>query len=95
MSVLSFLVAYDSTLESVQNLEPSLSIFANDLGLCNTCVDLTNSCYACLKTNEQVFSNQELTTPVVDGYYMLPYENGLKATWHIVGGYPQNEGFYN
>jgi hypothetical protein len=43
-----------------------------------------------------VFSDSGLTSPVADGYYLTYYEEGyLPAVWHIVGGYPQEGGFYN
>jgi hypothetical protein len=37
----------------------------------------------------------DLTTPVADGFYMLLYASLNTATWNIVGGYPQEEGFFN
>jgi hypothetical protein len=42
-----------------------------------------------------VFNDGGLTSQVSDGYYMVIYDNTLKAVWHIVGGYPQEGGFYN
>jgi hypothetical protein len=96
MATLNFSVAYATTLQEVLPLEPSLTIYAEDLGLCQSCIDSTTSCFACLQTTQQVFSNSELTSPVADGYYLTYYSEGLlPAVWHIVGGYPQEGGFYN
>jgi hypothetical protein len=95
MAAISFLVAYGTTLDDSKNLEPSNTIYAEDLGLCNLCVSETNSCYACLTTTQQVFTDGELTSPVNDGYYTLSYDNGTKASWYVIGGFPQESGFYN
>ena len=95
MATLNFTVAYFATLSGVDGLEPSLTIYAEDLGLCSTCVQNTESCFACLQTNQQVFNDGGLTYPVDDGYYLLVYANSLKAIWHIEGGYPQEASFYN
>jgi hypothetical protein len=49
-----------------------------------------------LTLEQQVFNDVNLTSPVSDGYYLLKYEVGEpNAIWHIVGGYPQPEGFFN
>lgn len=96
MATLSFNVAYATTLQGVLPLTPNSTIYAEDLGLCQSCVDLTTSCYACLQTTQQVFSDESLTTPVVDGYYLVIYgEEYPPAVWNIVGGYPQEGSFYN
>lgn len=95
MATLNFTVAYSATLSGLEGLEPSSTIYAEDLGLCSTCVPNTGSCFACLQTTQQVFNDGGLTSPVANGYYLLVYENSLKAIWHIEGGYPQEEGFYN
>jgi hypothetical protein len=95
MAAISFLVAYGTTLDESKNLEPSNTIYADDLDLCGVCVTETNSCYACLTTTQQVFTDGGLTSPVNDGYYTLSYDNETKATWYIIGGFPQEGGFYN
>jgi hypothetical protein len=96
MVTISFNVAYATTLEGVLPLTPNTTIYAEDLGLCQDCIDITTSCFACLQTSQQVFSDESLTSPVSDGYY-LTYYNGdsLPAVWSIVGGYPLESGFYN
>jgi hypothetical protein len=96
MAAINFTVAYATTLEGVLPLTPNTTIYAEDLGECQPCVDLTTSCFACLQITQQVFSDSGLTSPVADGYYLVYYyEGSLPAVWHIVGGYPQEDGFYN
>jgi hypothetical protein len=96
MATVSFTIAYSTDLESISGLTPSTTVYAEDLGLCNSCVDLVGSCWACLVETQQVFNNPELTNPVVDGYYKVHYnEDGNAAIWHIVGGFPQTEEFFN
>ena len=87
MATLNFTVAYASTLLGVEGLEPSTTVYAEDLENCSTCVSETGSCWACLTTEQQVFNDEGLTSPVADGYY--------PAVWHIEGGYPQPEQFFN
>jgi hypothetical protein len=96
MAALNFTVAFSTNLEQVLTMEPSTTIYAEDLGLCNECVVITNSCWPCLQTTQQVFNDSELTSPVANGYYMLKYtEDSSPAVWYIVNGYPQEGGFYN
>jgi hypothetical protein len=95
MATLNFTIAYSTTLEGVLNLEPNTTVYAEDLGNCQLCVGETQSCWACLTTEQQVFNDVNLTIPVADGYYLLLYSPENKAVWHIVEGYPQPEGFYN
>jgi len=95
MATLNFMVAYSETLSGVVDLVPSLTIYAQDLLLCNPCINETESCYACLNLQQQVFYDEALTSPVADGYYKTIYADSLDATWYIVGGYPQSGGFYN
>jgi hypothetical protein len=95
MATLNFTIAYSTTLEGVLNLEPNTTVYAEDLGNCQLCVGETQSCWACLTTEQQVFNDVNLTSPVADGYYLLLYSPENKAVWHIVEGYPQPEGFYN
>jgi hypothetical protein len=96
MATLNFTVAYSTTLEGVLGMTPSTTVYAEDLGLCQSCINITSSCWACLSTEQQVFTDPSLTSPVVDGYYMVIYtQNESKAVWRIVGGYPQGSEFYN
>lgn len=96
MATISFNTAYATTLEGVLPLTPNSTIYAEDLGLCQPCLDLNVTCFPCLHTTQQVFSDSGLTSPVADGYYLTYYGEGtLPAVWHIVGGYPQEGGFYN
>jgi len=97
MAALNFTVAYATTLEAAQALTPDTTVYADDLGNCSSCVTDTGSCWACLLTSQGVFTNSELTSSVADGYYMLKYtqEGTPSAVWHIVGGFPQEGGFYN
>jgi hypothetical protein len=96
MATLNFTIAYGATLESVQGQTPSITVYAEDLGNCGTCQSETGSCWACLKTDQQVFNDVALDSPVSDGYYLLKYENDENpAIWHIIGGFPQSEGFFN
>jgi hypothetical protein len=92
---LSFTVAFASSLEAVTGMTPSNIVYADDLNLCASCVADTGSCWSCLQITQQVFSDVNLTSPVADGFYMLLYGNDSAATWNIVGGYPQESGFYN
>jgi hypothetical protein len=96
MATLNFITAYSSTLDGAINTEPSTTVFAEDLGLCSTCVAEKGNCWACLETTQQVFLDEALTNVVSDGYYRYPYSaEDPNAIWHIVGGYPQSGGFYN
>jgi hypothetical protein len=96
MATLNFTIAYGSTLASLEGQEPSITVYAEDLGNCSVCQTETGSCWACLTLEQQVFNDVNLTSPVSDGYYLLKYEIGEpNAVWHIVGGYPQPEGFFN
>ena len=95
MGAISFSIAYGTTLESVLNLEPSATVYVDDATICQPCVDETGSCWACLTTTQQVFNDGALSSPVIDGYYLLKYSDDRNAIWHIVGGYPQSEGFFN
>ena len=96
MATLNFTVAYATTLDGVQPLTPDTTIYAEDLGNCGICNSETGTCWACLLTSQQVFTDSGLTSSVADGYYMLKYtEESSTAIWYIVGGYPQEGGFYN
>lgn len=96
MATLNFTVAYASTLLGLEGQVPSLTVYADDLGNCSSCVSETGSCWACLTTEQQVFNDNGLTSVVADGYYMVKYEaESNPAVWHIIGGFPQSEGFYN
>lgn len=97
MATLNFTVAYNTTLESVQGMTPSIQVYADEINDCSVCQTETGSCWACLSTEQQVFSDSAMTSPVADGYYMVLYTIGgsQEAIWHIVGGYPQGGGFFN
>lgn len=96
MATLNFTVAYASTLAGLEGLEPSTTVYAEDLGNCSTCVSEKGSCWACLTTEQQVFTDAGLTSSVADGYYMVKYDaESNDAVWHIVGGFPQSEAFFN
>lgn len=96
MASISFTVAYATTQQEVLTLTPNSTIYAEDLGECQSCIDITTSCFACLQTTQQVFSDSNLTSTVADGYYLTYYyEGSIPAVWHIVGGYPQEGGFYS
>lgn len=96
MATLDFTVAYATTLDEVKSLTPNTLVYADDLGECSPCIDETGTCWACLLTSQQVFSDSGLTIPVSDGYYMLKYdEENSPAVWNIVDGYPVGSGFYN
>jgi hypothetical protein len=96
MATLNFNVAYSTTLEGSISTPISSTVFAEDLENCSTCLTLVSSCWACLTTEQQVFSDPGLTSPVADGYYRVEYSaEDPNAIWHIIGGYPQGEGFYN
>jgi hypothetical protein len=96
MATLNFTIAYGTTLASVEGQTPSITVYAEDLENCSVCLSETGSCWACLTTEQQVFNNASLDSVVADGYYMLKYsEDANPAVWHIIGGYPQPEGFFN
>ena len=96
MATLNFTVAYSSTLLGLEGQVPSTTVYAEDLGNCAPCVELTNSCWACLNTSQQVFNDAALESPVADGYYLVKYTSESDpAIWHIEGGFPQTEGFFN
>lgn len=96
MATLNFTVAYSSTLLGLEGQTPSNTVYAEDLGNCDVCLTETSSCWACLTTEQQVFNSSSLDSVVADGYYMLKYtEDANPAIWHIEGGYPQPEGFFN
>ena len=92
---LSFTVAFASSLEAVTGMTPNIVVYADDLNLCASCVADTGSCWSCLQTTQQIFSDANLTTPVADGFYMLLYGNESPATWNVVDGLPQEAGFFN
>lgn len=96
MSVLSFNVAYATTLEGVLPLTPDMTIYAEDLGFCQHCVDIVGSCYPCLQTTQRVFTDNQLLNQVADGYYLISYGEGNQpGVWYIFEGYPQSGGYYN
>jgi hypothetical protein len=97
MSTISFVVSFASTEEDAFNtLEPTFTIYAEDLGLCDSCNQLVGNCYPCLQTNQLIYSDLELTTPVSNGYYhFVDNTTEYSAVWHIFDGYPVEEGFYN
>ena len=89
--VLQFLVASGSTQPGACALTPSFYVYAQDLGNCAPCLPFT--CWPCLTTSQQVFTNPGLTIPVGDGYYKNNIGTGPGNTWYIVGGFPQGGGF--
>ena len=96
MEPLNFLVSFAPTLDESTQISPSITIYSEDINLCDFCLNETGSCWACIQITQQVFSDSTLTTPVDDGYYSLIYDkDGRRATWYIIGGYPQEGGFYN
>ena len=96
MATLNFTIAYATTLSGVEGQVPSINVYAEDLNNCSECVSEKGSCWACLQTTQQVFNDEALTSPVADGFYLLKYsEDEIPAIWHIIGGYPQPEGFFN
>ena len=96
MATLNFTVAYASTLLGLEGQVPSITVYAEDLENCSSCVSDTGSCWACLTTGQQVFNDNGLTSIVTDGYYMVKYDvESNPAVWHIEGGYPQSEQFFN
>lgn len=96
MASLNFTIAYSTTLEGVQGLTPSTTIYTEDLGLCQNCISEIGNCWACLSSGQQLFSDPSLTIPVSDGYYMVKYShNEAEATWKVIGGYPQDSEFHN
>ena len=94
MATLNFTVAYATTLSGLEGQTPSVSVYAEDLGNCGPCVSEKSNCWACLTTEQQVFNDEGLTSPVADGYYLVKYTEE-NAVWHIIGGYPQSEEFFN
>ena len=96
MANLNFTIAYATTLAGLEGQTPSITVYAEDFGNCSPCVSETGSCWACLLTTQQVFNNPELTSVVADGYYLMKdNEEKNPAVWHIEGGFPQSEGFFN
>lgn len=93
---LTFTVAYDTSVSSVTGMTPNIDIYAQDLGECAKCVSEVGSCWPCLSTDQQLFSDNNLTNPVADGYYLSILGEGEPvAVWHVIGGYPQQEGYLN
>lgn len=98
MSTISFVVSSASTEEEAFNtLEPTFTIYAEDLGLCDSCNQIVGNCYPCLQTNQVIYSDPELTVEVGDGYYHYidPVNPSYSAVWHIFVGLPTEDGFYN
>ena len=89
--VLAFLVHYGNNHNQACNGTPNTYIYAQDLGNCGPCLPF--NCWACMTTSQQFFTTSSLTTPVADGYYANAFGGGNKATWYVVGGYPQGGGF--
>lgn len=96
MATLNFSVAFSTDLEGVKTAPVSLTVYAEDLGNCQECIDIVSSCWPCLTIEQQVFQDANLTTVVSDGFYRVEYSSeDQNAIWHIVGGFPQAEGFTN
>ena len=98
MSTISFVVSSASTKEEAfATLEPTFTIYAQDLGLCDSCNQIVGNCYPCLQTNQVIYSDPELTVEVGDGYYHYvdPVNTSYSAVWHIYVGLPAEDGFYN
>lgn len=94
MSNLSFNVIFSTSLEGVTASTSTSTVFVMDLNECQRCLDLVQSCWPCLSTQQQVFNNPELTSIVQDGFYRLEIGNGHNdGIWHIVGGFPQQGGY--
>jgi hypothetical protein len=89
--VLQFLVHRAGSQNSACAGTPNEYVYAADLGNCGPCLPIT--CWPCLTTSQQVFSDPGLTTIVQNGYYKNEMAPGNNATWHIVGGFPQGGGF--
>ena len=68
MATQNFTIAYSTTLESVLELTPNTTVYVEDLGNCQSCIELTQNCWACISTEQQVFSDEGLNSPVSDGY---------------------------
>ena len=95
MSVISFLVSSASTQNDACQIGPYYLVYANVApNQCNPCASLL-TCWPCLTTSQQVFTNPGLTIPVGDGYYKNNIGTGPGNTWYIVGGFPQGGGFMN
>jgi hypothetical protein len=96
MATLNFSVAFSTDFESVKTAPVSSTVYAEDLGNCQPCVNITSSCWSCLTIEQQVFQDVNLTSIVPDGFYRVEYSpEDPNAIWHIIGGFPQPEGFTN
>lgn len=96
MAVISFLVSSASTQNDACQIGPYFLVYADDSfspNQCDGCTGAGLTCWPCLSTGQQVFSNSGMTIPVGDGYYMNEMAIGNYATWYIVGGFPQGAGF--
>ena len=96
MSVISFLVSSASTQNDACEIAPYFLIYADDSFIPNQCDGCTAAgltCWPCLSTSQQVFSNSGMTIPVASGYYSNQIQSGQYNTWYIVGGFPQGAGF--
>jgi hypothetical protein len=96
MSVISFLVSSASTQNDACEIGPYFLVYADDSFIPNQCDGCTGAgltCWACLSTGQQVFSDSGMTIPVGVGYYMNEMSTNNYATWYIVGGNPQGGGF--
>ena len=92
MSVVSFLVSSASTQNDACEIGPYITIYADVApGQCDPCLPLT--CWPCLTTSQQLYSDSGLTTTIGDGYYSNEMAPGQYATWYVVGGFPQGAGF--
>ena len=96
MSVISFLVSSASTSNNACQIAPYFLVYADDSfnpNQCDGCYSAGLTCWACLSTGQQVFSNSGMTIPVGSGYYSNEMSTNNYATWYIVGGFPQGAGF--
>ena len=96
MSVISFLVSSASTQNDACEIGPYFLVYADDSfspNQCDGCTGAGLTCWACLSTSQQVFSNSGMTIPVGSGYYMNEMAPGNYATWSIIGGFPEGGGF--
>lgn len=92
---LSFDVCFSSTYEGASGGTVNTTVYAEDLNLCSTCVEIVGGCWACLQYYQKVFSNSELTNDVNDGYYGFTYPDMSVGIWRIKDSQPEIAGYNN
>ena len=99
MSLVSFFVSSGSTQSGACITSASFYVYADVVpGQCDGCTGAGYTCWACLTTSQQLYSDSGLTQTIGNGYYSNNITSNPAGapqynTWYVVGGFPQGGGF--